>query len=399
MVCLDDSDVEDNDAFLVLCATKLGLSASHYYLFNSFGVSVSCTDIPTLAEPVVIFVSKDLNFVVEQSFLQKVNSISYKETQVPSVTPTGQMSMLSRIKLAANDVEVIRVMGRGSFGCAFLIKRDNKEYVMKVIDMVGRESADTDRALQEASVMGTLRHPFIIESTRCNYDEHNLCLCIEMEYADGGTLAAALADVKARITTLSERQVCTWFTMMVLALKHVHANNIIHRDVKTENIFLKHDKAMLIDIKDDTDKFADLVPKLGDFGLARSLESQEALVSTKCGTPYILSPELVDGKKYDYKTDVWSLGIVLYEMMCLSKPFTGDNFGQIIMQIHKCVIPLPPRRYSAELRSLLMQMLEKDPRNRPSCDGILCLPFLKPYIATSQILMNNSRSILETSSS
>lgn len=97
---------------------------------------------------------------------------------------------------------------------------------------------------------------------------------------------------------------------MCLALKHVHDKKIIHRDLKSSNVFLKVDNTIL----------------LGDFGIAKELKFSEEKANSQIGTPYYLSPEIIENKPYNKKTDVWSLGVLLYELCALKHPFEASNF-------------------------------------------------------------------------
>ncbi len=94
-------------------------------------------------------------------------------------------------------------------------------------------------------------------------------------------------------------------------MKHIHAKKILHRDLKSQNIFLTKDNEV----------------KLGDFGISKVLESTHDFAKTSLGTPYYLSPEVCMGQKYDYKSDTWMLGCILYELCTLKRPFEGDSLN------------------------------------------------------------------------
>lgn len=105
----------------------------------------------------------------------------------------------------------------------------------------------------------------------------------------------------------TEDQILYWFTQICLALKHCHDRKILHRDIKAQNVFLMKNGMI----------------KLGDFGIARVLQSTTEMAATVVGTPYYLSPEIVQSNTYDFKTDIWSIGVLLYEMCALRPPFNG----------------------------------------------------------------------------
>ena len=160
----------------------------------------------------------------------------------------------------------------------------------------------------------------------------------------------------------TEDQVLYWFTQICLALKHCHDRKILHRDIKAQNIFLM--KTGII--------------KLGDFGIARVLQSTTEMAATVVGTPYYLSPEIVQSNTYDFKTDIWSIGVLLYEMCALRPPFNGQNLHQLAIQIVSGQYQaLDTSRFSPGLIKLVDLMLTVDSTSRPSINEILKLPILR----------------------
>lgn len=115
----------------------------------------------------------------------------------------------------------------------------------------------------------------------------------------------------------SEDHVLNWFTQICLALKHVHDRKILHRDLKSQNIFLTKNNMI----------------KLGDFGIARVLSETKSKAKTVVGTPYYLSPEIIQSKPYSFKSDIWSLGVLLYEMCALQPPFNAQSLHQLARKI------------------------------------------------------------------
>ncbi len=111
---------------------------------------------------------------------------------------------------------------------------------------------------------------------------------------------------------------------------------------------------------------------MGDFGIAKNLKSTFDKARTQIGTPYYLSPEICQERPYDHKSDVWALGVVLYEMMMLKHPFLAPNMKQLLMKIITATYtPIPARLYSPQLRGLVDACLQKDPKKRPSVNQIL----------------------------
>eukprot|EP01035_Chromulina_nebulosa_P019583 gene19583-25486_t len=161
------------------------------------------------------------------------------------------------------------------------------------------------------------------------------------------------------------------FVQISLAIKHIHDRKILHRDLKSDNIFLTSNGLC----------------KLGDFGVSRVLRNTSELASTQIGTPYYMSPEIMEGKKYNSKTDIWSLGCVLYELTCLRLPFDGINMRQLSNNIQNRTPASPPDIYSKDLKDLTLRLLVKNPKVRPSINTVLSQPIIKLRI--SNILSDN----------
>ena len=135
-----------------------------------------------------------------------------------------------------------------------------------------------------------------------------------MDYADGGDLYKLIKNQKG--VHFTEEQILDWFVQISLALKHIHDRKILHRDIKTQNIFLTSRKLI----------------KLGDFGISKVLRGTMECARTAIGTPYYLSPEICENKPYNFKSDVWSLGCVLYELTTLRHAFDSDSIKGICLQ-------------------------------------------------------------------
>ncbi|XP_065181599.1 serine/threonine-protein kinase Nek1-like isoform X1 [Sycon ciliatum] len=257
----------------------------------------------------------------------------------------------------------LKKIGEGAFGKAYLMKRKDDEKKLVVIKQVNiskmsaRERADSRK---EVKVLSQMHHPNIVRYRESFEDGGNLY--IVMDYADGGDLHGRLN--KQRGTLLDEDTVLNWFVQISLAIKHVHDRKILHRDIKTQNIFLMRSGII----------------KLGDFGIARVLNSTAELARTCIGTPYYLSPEICENKPYSFKSDVWSLGCVLYELATLKHAFEGRDMRNLVLKIVRGVYPPLPSKYSRDLRQLLAQMLARSSRERPSVNKILRTPFIQRRI-------------------
>uniref|UniRef100_A0A7E4W2J0 non-specific serine/threonine protein kinase n=2 Tax=Panagrellus redivivus TaxID=6233 RepID=A0A7E4W2J0_PANRE len=250
--------------------------------------------------------------------------------------------------------ERIKVVGKGSFGSAILYRRraDNTLVVLKEINMLELSVTERQLSLNEVVLLSRMDHPHIISY----YDsfEENGILMIEMEYADGGTLAQYLARCTDYIP---EAEILYMFEQMCSAVAYLHDNNVLHRDLKTANVFLTLDRNV----------------KLGDFGISKLMgtETRFAGAQTVVGTPYYISPEMCEGRSYNAKSDVWALGCILYEMACLQKTFEGTNLPALITKIIRGDYEAIKGPYSTDVKLLVRDMLQVNPAERPSANEIL----------------------------
>ena len=214
----------------------------------------------------------------------------------------------------------------------------------------------------ELLIMQTLSHKHIIQY----HDSfiHKNKLSIITEYADNGDLHSLIQSHLRNNTFISEDSIWSIFIQLLIAITYLHSNHIIHRDIKPHNIFL----------------FKSGTVKLGDFGISKRLDNSQQCTSHSMGTPLYLSPEICEGKAYDYKSDIWMLGCVLYEMLTLSQPFHGSTLPELMYNIvHKDVDDVPAV-YSEELMKVLRAMLVKDAQQRKSIEEVMKLSEVKERV-------------------
>ncbi|XP_048418462.2 uncharacterized protein LOC125467089 isoform X1 [Stegostoma tigrinum] len=251
------------------------------------------------------------------------------------------------------EFEKIHIVGKGAYGTAVLYRKkdDDSLVILKEINMHELNHIERQRAMNEVKVLSMLDHPNIINY----YDsfEEDGVLMIEMEYADGGTLAQYLAQQGQE---LEEQQILNLFHQMVAAISYLHKHNVLHRDLKTANLFLTKKGEV----------------KLGDFGVAKVMTTGSE-AHTILGTPFYISPEICEGKCYNDKSDIWSLGCILYEMACRQRTFEGTNLPAVVNKIMKGQFAPITDKYSAEFKALVMDMLQKEPQYRPSAHELLHL--------------------------
>ncbi|RVE72601.1 hypothetical protein OJAV_G00040570 [Oryzias javanicus] len=263
-----------------------------------------------------------------------------------------------------NSYIFIRVVGKGSYGEVNLVKHktDRKQYVIKKLNLSTSSKRERRSAEQEAQLLSQLRHPNIV-TYRESWEGDDRQLYIVMGFCEGGDLYHRLKQQKGEL--LPERQVVEWFVQIAMALQYLHERNILHRDLKTQNIFLT--KTNII--------------KVGDLGIARVLENQNDMASTLIGTPYYMSPELFSNKPYNHKSDVWALGCCVYEMSTLKHAFNAKDMNSLVYRIVEGKLPQMPSRYDPLLGDLIKSMLSKKPEERPDVKLILRQPYIKRQIA------------------
>ena len=185
--------------------------------------------------------------------------------------------------------------------------------------------------MQEAGLLKNLNHPNIV-----GYKESflgNNTLIIIMEYCEGkllfqvsdnifeillvGDLAYHIKRALTNNKTFTEQEIFHWFIQICMALEYVHSRKIIHRDIKTQNVFLTGSKTI----------------KVGDFGISKVLESTTQVAMTVVGTPYYMAPESCQSEPYTSKSDVWALGVILFELCTLKQPFQADNLLGLVFKI------------------------------------------------------------------
>ena len=263
--------------------------------------------------------------------------------------------------------KVIEFLGEGSFGKAYLAQcdSDNNKYVIKQISLEGMSDEEKRDTFNEVVILKKLDHPNIIKLKEVFIQRKpKSALNIVTEYADGGDLNKKIEEQKKKKELFKENQIIDYITQICLALQHVHKKKIIHRDLKSGNIFLM--KSGIV--------------KLGDFGIAKGLQSTWEKAKTLVGTPYFLSPEIITNKPYDAKSDIWALGVLLYELMTFRMPFNAVSLPLLSIKINRGVYKPPPSNYSHEIRDLLKKCLTVDPEKRPSIDDILKLPVIRNRI-------------------
>jgi len=230
-------------------------------------------------------------------------------------------------------------------------------YVVKVIDTTRMSEEASLKAIEEIDLQGRCDSPHIVKYYDSFIDEEGK-INIVMEYWDNGDLHSYLQTQNGY---LSETNIWKLFAQIALGVQHMHAQNLLHRDLKTLNLFIT----------------SDFMVKIGDLGSATQEKCPEnsqgefKFSILAVGTPYYFSPELCWGEKYTDKCEIWSLGIILYEVCCLKRPFEGEDYDELVQNILIGKFENIPDWYSSRLSSLVQKMLHSDPDKRPPISSIV----------------------------
>ena len=263
-----------------------------------------------------------------------------------------------------------RTLGGGSYGCVFLVEWENTQYAMKRIYMnTTSDQPYLRRQLHELNILCFNRCKYLLQSRdvvlrKEGASQPNILEIISDVYLEGN-LDNFIFRRHKNSEPLATDTVWSIFLQLCLGVEYLHRNRIIHRDLKPSNILIRQRKG-------ERDQY-DVV--LCDFGSSIFLGKELRYCHTKIGTPYFMSPEQYNSNRYDYKTDIWSLGCILYELVVFEKPFTAPNIVMLNYKISKGHYrPLLYSEDNAVWNYLFRIMLEKDSHQRPDIHTLLRLP-------------------------
>ena len=170
-------------------------------------------------------------------------------------------------------------------------------------------------------------------------DDNSGTLCIVMDLADGGDLQSKINHFKRLGQNMPEKEIWRYFIQMITGLEALHELKIVHRDIKCANLFLTKSGIL----------------KLGDLNVSKVLK--RGLLHTQTGTPYYASPEVWQDKPYDHKSDIWSVGCVLYELTTLNPPFRANDMKGLYYKVIKGQYPAIASTYSSDLANTIKALL------------------------------------------
>ena len=259
-----------------------------------------------------------------------------------------------------NNFELIAKLGEGTYSIVYKVRRkaDLKIYALKKVKLKNLSEKEKQNALNEVRILASIKSDHVISYKEAFIEEKEKILNLVMEFANKGDLFQKITYYKQMQKSFEEIEIWKIFIQMVQGLKSLHDLNILHRDLKSANIFL----------------FNNGLAKIGDLNVSKV--AKKGLGYTQTGTPYYASPEIWNDEPYSNKSDIWSLGCVIYEMMTLHPPFRAESMEGLYHKIIKGKYPKIPDKYSSDLNEILKLLLKVDPKDRPSCSEILKNPIV-----------------------
>jgi serine/threonine protein kinase len=220
-------------------------------------------------------------------------------------------------------------------------------FILKRIDIIDNSVKEL---LKESDILSSIDCQYIVKHYQTIVLDDSINII--MEFCDDGDLSQFIKSSKDLI---NEKDIIKIFEQICYGLEYLHSKKIIHRDIKPANIFLYKDGRV----------------KIGDLGVCKNLNTA-SLANTFVGTPYYLSPELCCDKPYNEKSDIWSLGCVMYEMLAFKKPFEANNPASLLLKIvNDKPENLNINKYSTKLIDLVHRMLDKNVSTRPYINYVI----------------------------
>jgi len=270
---------------------------------------------------------------------------------------------LSEFDFLHNPSDKNSKLGVGSFASVKLAKdkKTGKQHAIKMISMhpTKMTSSDLHNIKTEISIHRKLEHPNIVKFYDYIQKDHHVYLVLD--YAEGGNLYSYIHKKK----NLSADEIFRFFYQTCLAFQYLHQNDVLHRDLKPENLLLDKDRNI----------------KLCDFGWAARKINEKRL--TFCGTYEYMAPEIVYKKHYDYRVDIWSLGVLLYELIHREAPYKGRSLPEISKSLSKTQITFSSS-INPQAKDLILKILKTNPSERLSIAQILSHPWVQSHLSPEE---------------
>ena len=266
----------------------------------------------------------------------------------------------------SDEYEFIENIGQGMYGRVYKAKnkKENKYYAIKRLNFKDINEKEKKQINNEVSCIKKLKHPNIISYKDSFNDEDNY-FNIVTTFCEGGDIYNKIQKQNGEY--FSEEQILNWAVQILLGLDYIHKNDIIHRDIKPQNIFIKNHHIICI----------------GDFGIAKIItQIQTQTMTSIIGTPLYMSPESFnDPHSKHFESDIWSAGCCLYEICNLKHAFGADRWELVFNKVRTGKHQPVNKKYSNELRDIIDSMLNVKPINRPTIPKLLKSNFIRPKAA------------------
>nr|XP_026486067.1 serine/threonine-protein kinase Nek8-like [Vanessa tameamea] len=269
--------------------------------------------------------------------------------------PCKLINMDFKKRFKKHNLKILKTIGKGTYGNVYLCEmmKNNMLTIVKDIELNIKIQDHKQEIANEVKILSKMKHPNIIKFYECYYLDNHVMIC--MEYAISGNLAEYMYQRCPKL--IKQQEILFYFCQVLLGVSYIHKLQIIHRDLKAENILLTGSNGIIV--------------KIGDFGISKMLASAKK-TSTVIGTPYYLAPELCEGKPYDTKSDIWALGCLLYEMCTHRRAFESETLVGLVKAI-TCgsVHPVDLTVYDRGIQDLIDSMLSILPDKRPTIKDLM----------------------------
>lgn len=296
---------------------------------------------------------------------------------------------------SSSQYHVLEEIGRGSFGSVRKVLHVPTKSIMvrKEIKYGHMNGKERQQLISECTILSHLKHENIVEFCSWDFEEQQEVLYLYMEYCSSGDLSQMIKHYKQEHKYIPEKMIWGILAQILTALYKCHygdellplttvydrmkspvkgKNIVIHRDLKPGNIFLsRDDSTSAVDRTENNVDYSQVVVKLGDFGLAKSLGNSIQFATTYVGTPYYMSPEVLMDQPYSPLSDIWSLGCVVFEMCSLHPPFQAKNYLELQNKIKLGKFERVPEYYSNGLNAIVHSMVDVNLKTRPSTFELL----------------------------
>ena len=270
--------------------------------------------------------------------------------------------------------EILSKLAQSPHSSVYKVRRisDSKIYALKKLPLAKLNPKQLENVVNEIRITASIKHPNAVAYKDSFYLEPDRSLCLVTEYSDSGDLYKKIKRHKKCSVQLEENFIWSVLIQITQALSALHGLGVFHCNIKSANVFLSKDGSV----------------RLGDFGISKIFS--DGLFKNCEGTPYYASPEVWGEESYSNKSDVWSLGCVVYEMMALKLPFRGKDMQELQNNVKKSSYKAITKGYSDEILQLMDKLLSNNPDFRPSCGEILMMEGVRSRINLKNMVESQS---------